>query len=177
MDPTALPTDNLYKFLALAGLSLSGFCGWLIWRINTWALAEAYRLKEIALRHRARRRADRALRNISDAGPHNTTRSFIKRSFALQGETEVLLARADKMLFDLSSLKASLRTLKRLVWVGLLVSLMGFVFWYLRLQQYTDRQTKADFEDHMARCSSHRDGRALGFFSGFGVMSTTLART
>ena len=27
------------------------------------------------------------------------------------------------------------------------------------------------------RCSSHRDGRALGFFSGFGVMSTTLART
>lgn len=31
MDPTALPTDNLYKFLALSGLAIVGFSIWFGW--------------------------------------------------------------------------------------------------------------------------------------------------
>ena len=62
MDPTKLPTDNLYKFLALAGLSLAGFCGWLIWKfverqhselaalLETHAQLDA-RIVAVAIRH------------------------------------------------------------------------------------------------------------------------------
>src|SRR4051812_13688935 len=34
MDPTALPTDNLYKFAALSGVALAAFLLWLTWRIQ-----------------------------------------------------------------------------------------------------------------------------------------------
>jgi hypothetical protein len=32
VDPTALPTDNLYKFMALSGLGIAGFCLWFWWQ-------------------------------------------------------------------------------------------------------------------------------------------------
>ncbi len=34
MDPTALPTDNLYKFAALSGVALAGFLIWLTWKVQ-----------------------------------------------------------------------------------------------------------------------------------------------
>ncbi|MEO8903198.1 MAG: hypothetical protein ABI627_16885 [Polyangiaceae bacterium] len=46
MDPTHLPTDNLSKFLALAGLAFTGLCAWLFWRIRGDILKETARQRE-----------------------------------------------------------------------------------------------------------------------------------
>jgi hypothetical protein len=48
MDPTALPTDNLYKFIALSGLVLVGFLAWLVWRTQRELLTT---LEEVNLRN------------------------------------------------------------------------------------------------------------------------------
>src|SRR5882762_6140472 len=32
MDPTSLPTDNLYKFMALSGVAIVGFFIWFVWK-------------------------------------------------------------------------------------------------------------------------------------------------
>jgi hypothetical protein len=49
VDPTSLPTDNLYKFLALSGLALAAFCTWSCQK--AWATvhnaADAFRLKAV----------------------------------------------------------------------------------------------------------------------------------
>lgn len=44
MDPTALPTDNLYKFMALAGLGIAGFCLWFWWTRWRSFLSEDHRV-------------------------------------------------------------------------------------------------------------------------------------
>jgi hypothetical protein len=55
MDPTALPTDNLYKFAALSGVALIGFLSWLAWKTQRdlqaalLAITVKKRLAEVAL--------------------------------------------------------------------------------------------------------------------------------
>lgn len=49
MDPSSLPTDNIYKFLALSGLALSGFCTWLRWRLIEGVEKQVYTVRRDVL--------------------------------------------------------------------------------------------------------------------------------
>jgi hypothetical protein len=56
MDPTALPTDNLYKFAALSGVALAGFLIWLTWKVQrelqaaSLAITVKQRMSQVAVK-------------------------------------------------------------------------------------------------------------------------------
>jgi hypothetical protein len=65
MDPTNLPTDSLYKFMALSGLAILGFCVWLF-STNTDRLLEQSASADAALaKLKAERTADDIVRQFT----------------------------------------------------------------------------------------------------------------
>lgn len=155
VDPTALPTDNLWKCMALAGLMLAGFCGWLIFKILSQVYLSLDRTSAASTRLAAQAEADRVqtLDGVKEANAR------LKRaSKRLEAAT---LARANAEATDLAIERLWVKVMPLLAGAlfGLIISLTGFSFWYLKLQWYTDKQTKADFEDHMQELAAKRRAR------------------
>ena len=139
MDPTALPTDNLYKFMALAGLALAGFCVWLLWKTRDDTLAKlASAFEDLAKVQPLVAAKDRTPEQAESV-------AAMLRGAAVVGHTKSAGRRSKVFMLGIAA--------------GILVSGTGFGLWYYRLQQFTDAQTKADFEDHMQELDAKRIAR------------------
>ena len=182
MDPTSLPTDNLYKFMALAGLMLAGFCGWLRWKFLENQHAELATIKQELSRIEATtdvlvsrihllkdssvrfgQGADEATNEGTNAyyaellkGASQKIDETLEEQQAAhvaavnaRGRLEAVNARQDRY-------EVAVTTLTYVAALGLVTSACGFGLWYVNLQWYTDRQTKADFEDHMQELAAKR---------------------
>lgn len=192
VDPTALPTDNLYKFLALAGLMLAGFCAWLEYKMRESHSLATARLREQAavLRTRLDGTAARNERGQKEtmqlratlseyqSRPDKVTHQEVADLSAAQAEQERMVKglTAERDAFaveiavteaNISAQEAWLRRHRPLLWAlqitiitGLLLSCIGFDLWYRNVQWYADKQTKADYEDHMAELAVKRAARA-----------------
>ncbi len=207
VDPTGLPTDNLYKFLALAGLGATGFCLWFWWTRRNLLLTERMDIdRELA---RAESRLDRSERLLADhVKAQHATRAardalegdvakFLAekppdaavehfrvhlqarakeiseqqdRDFAAVARSEVLVFDNKEALRDLETrAKAHVQQRNDVAWlgtwmlaaasVGLIISAAGFYLWYVRVQWFIDKQTRADFEDHMAELAEKSAAR------------------
>ncbi|HEX2873079.1 MAG TPA: hypothetical protein VHP33_17575 [Polyangiaceae bacterium] len=150
MDPTSLPTDNLYKFIALAGLGVAGFCVWFWW----------------AKVHEHNREADEYVRRGSRLiRQQRQMRKRLSLPPGAAGQDDNALARRDELQIDIAELKADKTRLtgnvpkveglgKALVlgaFVSLLVSLGAFITWYEKLQQHLDASVVHGLREQKAK--------------------------
>jgi len=138
MVSTSLPTDNLYKFLAITGLSLVLFSFYLLnmrldrdWERMIQA-DKQWMLQMDELRELARTRYN--LRQVSKPGDKPIKPGddeFKKRVMQIRQQTqEEYLSRAPNLrLFD---------ELQVALYAGLFFVGLGFTLWYFRVQKYLD---------------------------------------
>lgn len=185
MDPTALPTDNLYKFMALAGVLAAGFCIWLAYRIWNHIIQRADQMEieeaQLSLRFDAASARAKLFEAQSEAYAQDAQRAgdtasreqafalIAGRQDALPAERRQLdsleqdratLAHKRKALHEVDGLgTAAARGLLVACACAVAVSMFGFILWYTRVQWYADKQAKAEFEDRMAELAAKRKAR------------------
>ena len=138
----SLPADNLYKFLAIAGLSIVLFSFYLLhvrldrdWERMIQAdkqwMASMDELKQLTrTRYKLKQETSPRTKAIADADDE-----FKKRVVQIRQQTqEEYLSRAPTLrLFD---------ELQIALYGGLLFVGMGFTLWYFRVQKYLDIAVK-----------------------------------
>jgi hypothetical protein len=166
MDPTALPTDNLYKFMALGGLALVGFCIWMrlkitdtLGKVVSDVEGSMLKTKSLMAPIEATTKSffDRVASGQEEAGDEGYWSSEAFRNVQQHmKESEPALAQqmasirgafADteqlyvtvRGLFDRS--KQTLEQLKLFSYLGAIVMGIGFGLWYAKLQRYQDQTT------------------------------------
>lgn len=185
MDPTHLPTDNLWKFMALAGLACAGFCGWLMWKMFEYARSAEEREDETAARLKAKTislaarlaqlRIDNDQFTLALSETQNDATNLFYANLLREVRSEIASAAARQEALDeefsaaqvrLSAVRAHSAFLYKMVrfpavfmFAGVVLSCLGFERWYGNLQVYTDHQTRADFEDHVAELAAKRTAR------------------
>lgn len=148
------PTDNLYKFIAIAGIALSALC---VVQINSL--------------HRQSIEVNRLFFQASDLSVDKQV-GFLRRHHEIENKTEdvsdqlsesvvsELESEARILEFELSMADANYENavavhdgqmkaleIKRFfsivfIIIGLIVSFLGFVLWYFKVQRHLDREVK-----------------------------------
>jgi len=148
VDIPGLPTDNLYKFLALSGLLSAGFIWWGVTKRWEALVERAYgfntkvRERNIQLQHLV----------IDSRIMTPETEGILKERIRKNATDE----QADEVLG--MHLQDAIDRLKKLSVHGLgvmafalLMSVFGFFAWYLRVQRYQDEQTIDAAREQRAR--------------------------
>ncbi len=147
MITTSLPADNLYKFLAIAGLSVALLSFYLLqvrldrdWERMIQAdkqwMASMDELKQLArTRYKLKQETRPSIKAVTEAEDE-----FKKRVVQIRQQTqEENLSRAPTLwLFD---------ELQVALYGGLLFLAMGFTLWYFRVQRYLDIAVKKTIHD------------------------------
>ena len=147
MITTSLPADNLYKFLAIAGLSVALLSFYLLqvrldrdWERMIQAdkqwMASMDELKQLArARYKLKQETRPSIKAVTEAEDE-----FKKRVVQIRQQTqEENLSRAPTLwLFD---------ELQVALYGGLLFLAMGFTLWYFRVQRYLDIAVKKTIHD------------------------------
>lgn len=145
METSSLPTDNLYKFIALAGLAL-------LLLLTVYPTKKIYELQLQIVREGTEL-------SILDINEKNWTTDFERlKSQKNPPRAEVLRLRdrsremeinAVKLRGKNDEIKAVLGELKKYQWamylgsfVGLTMMVFGFGLWYSRVQKYLDKQLR-----------------------------------
>lgn len=137
-----LPTDNLYKFMALGGLTLAGFFFWIFWK-RADALrdrAEAHLQDEKELTAEAE--AIRAQIELGRLLPEPERSAQLPVLTALLAKVQLRAAGLDARYKSLESATAEIH---RIGWsaigfavIGIIIANIGFGLWYTRVQRYQD---------------------------------------
>ena len=142
MNLPAPPTDNLYKFFALAGLALSAFC--FVYLLTQVGDLE---LKSIEVRTQAKiLEVDvSALKHaiaVLEAKKDPTAEEIRQRGVQIQ-QLEIKFVEHEGQQDRLRTLTQNLRTVLNLLSVGSLLGLpiagLGFYLWYVRVQRPADK--------------------------------------
>jgi hypothetical protein len=171
MDPTSLPTDNLYKFMALGGLFLTGFGGWLFWKLrveerNKVTLWEESNVRNEVQLDLADKREMTLLRRKGAIEVAFTTERDPDKKARLQKALEAAEDKLAKHLEKTSKHKEQFKLwtnqFNRLfrnrlldvvlalccvaMVVGLACAGIGFSSWQSRLQNYADEQVQVELD-------------------------------
>jgi len=132
MDPTKLPTDNLYKFMAILGLLLMGFAVYVQWHINNMPL-------EVQV---AKSRGDAAvnqakLERLQRAQPQGEppTEEFVAAKMA----GKLQMYQEDAIRSEIDRNRQINGHMNALEWWGIAMSVLGFGLWYWKLQRHLDK--------------------------------------
>ncbi len=133
-----LPTDNLYKFMAIAGVSIAFFSIYLMFtrteqgtvRVDQLArestlLSEEENQVELAWEKLKDKKGPRA-RSLEDA-----RNEIKKRKARMHEDTQAALRFAALNLWLVKELRV-------VSWVGFFLAIVGFCLWYFRVQKYLD---------------------------------------
>jgi len=149
MNNLTPPTDNLYKFLAIAGVTLmiigiiSG-----VTKFNEFSADSAqYTMDSAALR------ADVDTMNVrlkiaekSQKTSASETNEIRNKLEAIERQRANLEARFENEKAKVQDLHTQKKYVTSLVTVGLVAAVIGFVSWYFRVQVYQDAVTRLDAE-------------------------------
>lgn len=146
MDPTKLPTDNLYKFLAIFGLAIAFFAAYF-----TEQRREAYDTRiEAALMELAGLRARRAQLESGIGVLERQTSIDPAAVREMRRQMDELLttgARMQEQTRQIGHLDDQLVKMRRIAYgggvSGVVVSLIGFALWWFKLQRHLDRTVAA----------------------------------
>lgn len=142
------PTDNLYKFLALFGLFLLGFAIWIAWK-SFWESASEFR--DVANLQREHNELiavqwGAALREAFEKadGDMDAVGEFLEDAVErASDETAESAQRLERREWDaqLATESTALILIFATVLgaVGILLSFIGFLLWYFKVQRYQDR--------------------------------------
>ena len=137
-----LPTDNLYKFIALSGLSIFLFSFFIPLYLNysiNQQIAEV--LSDL---HVVESKMDR-LENTPKDSPH------FERRFK---EVELLndkVRKANELTKYLRLNQLSVLNYKYIgVTIGVFLSVLGFYLWYTRVQKYLDKELRNNSENNQS---------------------------
>ncbi len=158
MNLPNLPTDNLYKFIALSGVALSISClGFLIYNEEATqrAIMESDLNRAVAVgRMKSVAESMGQMKELSNKLPPNLDPNAFREFIApLQEDLEADSEKAIQALVanNAPAVQADLKRNSLLFWrcflgggilAGTLISFRGFYLWYYRLQQYQDEIAK-----------------------------------
>ena len=156
MDLASLPTDNLYKFLALSGLTIILFFTYLNvrYRSGLWARLDAVRRKQarINAEHEALETENEYLKALGEAvkgGTPDQTRDVLSKRDILRerfGKLKDLSKTTEIDVAAILRIEGQLRWLNRIslaaIVVGLAMASSGFALWYYRVQVYEDQELR-----------------------------------
>jgi hypothetical protein len=142
MDPTSLPTDNLYKFLALSGIIIDVAAVHLYFKRRADVNERLDELETQAAGLRVDIEEAKLQLEAAKEEHHTTAAKFYAST---QRVAEVSRSHEVQKV-KLGVLKRLRRELKLLTWVvafaltiGTVAAAAGFYLWYDRLQKYQDR--------------------------------------
>lgn len=137
-----LPTDSLYKFMALGGYSLAAFFFWLFYtRVDAHTIrtaAFAIELAERKVRTHALKDEVAHVRSLTEPEQRAALPGLIVASTEAEANFEASSA-------QLRAIQANDREIKRLGYaamifavIGIAIGNAGFGLWYTRVQRYQD---------------------------------------
>jgi hypothetical protein len=152
VDPTSLPTDNLYKFVSLAGLAIAMGATWIHWkqadrfhsRLDTAHRRVArHSAKAVKLQAILRRAADlSATGKLSDeVEAKRLARRAADLEDELEHDGELLHVTADANLTEARERGVPFYAVMGAFILGGVMMIRGFTLWYTRLQVPLDRAT------------------------------------
>lgn len=154
MNLPNLPTDNLYKFMAIAGLALIGYCGFFayqqVWELELQILRTETEEKIIAEEWKI---LNKNLDRLIERGKTTESewRDVIER--ALVVITKDIQTKGKKKENDL--LNKQLTKHYAILWIGIIGGILlcsfGFFFWYNRIQKPNDLLMNILINKHQAR--------------------------
>jgi hypothetical protein len=152
------PTDNLYKFLALAGLAV--FILGLYLTLTSTTELEKYRtLAEDAdyRRYTYQQRYDEGVERIDAAfragridaaKATEQKKSLYQRTIGAASKYTKAVEEADASFDRIDAeLRARYQVLQAMMWIGGGVSVVGFCLWYVKLQRPLDIMMGLDLQD------------------------------
>jgi hypothetical protein len=166
-DQLRPPTDNLYKFLALAGLTVAIFAGYMNGTRD---------IKLLTLESQSDD-ADDAIERLKDRYTDDLWRiendlqdKRIDAATATKRKAVIVKRRQDGIeRYDKESRESRLAakklfhetyyqywTLVYIGWIGALFGLVGFVLWYLRLQRPLDEIMRYDLDERRRKANDQR---------------------
>lgn len=159
MNLPNLPTDNLYKFIALSGLAVMALC--LILYLQSIESSEIAQGKIQIIEERIAIRQN-VLNAFSEFIPHvhdspeteANSQKLFDRIEQEKKARDIVLAelQKEKPMFQVSESAAKLR--RKFLSVGMIggfvTSVIGFVLWYFKLQRYQDFVVMFEAEEKRA---------------------------
>ena len=152
MDPTKLPTDNLYKFMSISGLVLLVLSAAYPWRFIQDVAVDVYeerkQLAEVSSDLNSLS-AKRELGKLLEEEPKDALAEARKLNDSLaeiRKKTEVMSANAERVsyLVTLSIVFFIIGTIGGVA--GIVICCIGFKLWYERSQKYLDAMVKKGAE-------------------------------
>lgn len=139
---------------------MAGFCAWLSFKIQNQAFERA-----VKMRHDTTQLAEqlesskKKMEALYLEGDEEKLRAHLEHLDNLRESTALVALRSESGLWVVESLMNLRKLMQAGVLVGVVMSGFGFQRWYVKTQWFTDAQTKADFEDHMADLAAKRVAR------------------
>ncbi len=148
----SLPTDNLYKFIAISGISLLIFCGHLNWNTQQTLLQKLEDIEtEVDVLSFQQTTLDNDLKKDKDTTNKQRSNSPIaisqkKQLSNIQNELQIkgiLLKGKAKSLRRITNDSKNLFVFTTTIGtIGILMAFFGFFMWYYKVQVHHDRSIK-----------------------------------
>ena len=150
-----IPTDNLYKFLALSGVTIIFFFSYLNvrYRARFWEQIDALRRKQARFNVKADAmgRENEYLKSklaaMGKATPEEIDTQNLSKREALHEKLTALETLQKTNEVDAAGIARSQSQIQLLTWlsvaailVGVIMTSSGFVLWYYRVQVYEDQE-------------------------------------
>ena len=156
LDQIRPPTDSLYKFLAIAGLAIFLVAGWAHFRVDL-QMIKLDSKAELVIARTVRNQAEHMKKLLAEAANDNTIatadaakdrlREIVSSQHEGTQEDNLSLATLAWERGSLVRDNEPERTLLKIsVGAGLVLSLIGFVLWYIKIQRPTDAILKLQWD-------------------------------
>lgn len=156
MSVDSLPTDNLYKFVTLLGILLFAFCTWALddsmRRIDANDARDALMMEEYQSRSDALLDRAQSFVDILQLDPNRSNAPELhKKLDEIMSDITKLRERYVPVAADMASRKADLQSFGRNYqywvygrYVGMVMTSLGFVLWYLLHQRFQDQLLRTE---------------------------------
>ena len=137
------PTDSLYKFMAVSGLLI--LCFSMIWPELRLYELEQQMIQVVGEVNILKVEANNLKEDMESLGKDKRTpNALIEKRQLLEIKIEQIKTKGDLAILATTDTKRMNRILSIGVAFGLILSLLGFILWYLKVQMWQDIAIKKD---------------------------------
>lgn len=149
MNGLSLPTDNLYKFIAIAGLALIIFAAYLDY---TKGMETSLAVEELKGQLDIEKAESEYLNTqLSEALKKSDPSAYRKLSRELDKQSAVINAKLATVKFQAQVYDWLRKVLVFTYLVGIGVSLFGFFLWYFRVQRHLDAAIRLESKNKKSK--------------------------